>query len=112
MSSQLDTYSSFKGLVIPVLSALTFSSDGSAQLKLNVSNMDYTPSVISTVIIEQGYKPYSEFKDTSSSKTIEINSDLMDLLVVKSFAENYLNNLTPIEESIQAVIDDYFWEML
>ncbi len=36
----------------------------------------------------------------------------MDLLVINSFAKNYINNLTFIEESIQAVIDDYFWEML
>lgn len=74
--------------------------------------MDYLPSIITNVQIEQNQKSYSEFSGTRSSNTVEINSDLMDLLAIKSFAENYLNNLTPIEESIQAVIDDYFWEML
>lgn len=110
MNSRIDTYSSFKGLVIPVLSALTFSADGSVQL--SVCNMDYLPSIISNAQIDHSSKPYSEFTDTRSSNTVEISSEMMDLLTVKSFAENYLNNLTPIEESIQAVIDDYFWEML
>jgi hypothetical protein len=110
MSSRIDTYSSFKGLVIPVLSALTFSSDGTAQL--NVCNMDDLPSIISPVQIEQSPKTYSGLLDTRSNNTVEINSNVIDLLVIKSFAENYLNSLVPIEESIQAVIDDYFWEML
>jgi hypothetical protein len=110
MNNRKDTYSSFKGLVIPVLSAFTFSADGSAQL--NLCNIDYLPSITTSINVELNPTPYSAQLDTRSSETIVIDSDTMDLLVINSFAKNYINNLTFIEESIQAVIDDYFWEML
>ena len=109
-NSRIETYSTFTGLAIPVLSALTFSSDGSA--KMNVSRMDYLPTVIPSTQVEFSPNPYSEQLDSRSSQTMVINSDVIDLMAVKSFAEHYIKNLTPIEESIQAVIDDYFWEML
>jgi hypothetical protein len=110
MNSHIDTYSTFKGVFIPVLSALTFSADGSAQL--SVSSMDFLPSIMPRICVELSPTPYSAIVDTCSSNTIVIGSDTRDLMTIKSFAKNYVNNLTKIEDSIQAVINDYFWEML
>lgn len=110
MNSRIDTYSTFKGLFLPVLSAFTFSADGSAQL--SVCSMDYLPSIMPRIRVELSPSSYSTNVDTCSSNTIVIDSDTMDLMTIKSFARNYINNLTQIEDSIQAVIDDYFWEML
>ena len=110
MNSCVDTYSTFMGLVIPVLSAFTFTAEGSAQF--SVCSEDYLPSIMPLINVENNSPQYSTRIDVGSSETIVIDSDTMDLMTIKSFAENYLRNLTPIDESIQAVIDDYFWEML
>jgi hypothetical protein len=105
----MDTNSTFKGLVIPVLSAITLSVNGTAQV--SVCSISYEPTITVPVDVDH-YKTYYTKQDSDSNKTIEINSDAIDLISIKSFAERYINNLTPIHESIQAVIDDYFWEML
>ena len=111
MNSALETSSSIKGMVmLPVLSAFTFASDGTSQL--SILNMDYTPTVVDVPYVQLDEPSYNTRQNTRSSQTIIIDSDGFDLLSIKEFAKNYLNNLTPIDESIQAVIDDYFWEML
>ena len=112
MNNRMDTYSTFKGIVIPVLSAFTCALDGSAQF--NVYGVDYLPSITAQMDVEKTPSPYYTHLDldTSSSETIFIDSDALDLLTISSFAKRYIRNLVPIEASIQAVIDDYFWEML
>ena len=105
----MDTNSTFKGLIIPVLSAITLSANGTAQV--SVCNISYEPSITVPVDVDH-FRTYYTKQDSDSNKTIEITSDAIDLITIKAFAERYINDLTPIHESIQAVIDDYFWEML
>lgn len=110
MNKSPNTSSTIKGLVIlPVLSAFTFSSEGKSQV--SVCDIDYTPTITAEPAPNL-YEPYITKQDSCSSKTFTIDSNVIDLLVIKTFAQNYIKNLKPIEESIQAVIDDYFWEML
>ena len=105
----MDTYSTFKGLALPVLSALTFSSNGYSQL--DVYDMNNEPLTTEVMNYDQ-FESYYSNKGSNSNKTYEVTSDAFDYMIITSFAERYIKNLTPIQDSIQAVIDDYFWEML
>ena len=114
----METYSAFKGLVLPVLSALTFSTNGSSQF--SVGDIDYLPTVNVPINVlydrsfcgNQDSNTNFSNQELNTNRTFEIKTEAFDLVVLKSFAERYIDNLMPIEESFQAVIDDYFWEML
>lgn len=105
----MDSYSSFyyKGIIIPALSALTLTATGSSPINPCIINSTSdSPNSVEYHI------PYSSIQDSNSNKTVGIDTDLVDLMTIKSFAEKILNGMEPVQESIQAVIDDYFWEML
>lgn len=104
----MDTYSS-NYLFLPVLSAITLTVTGVSPI--NVCDIDYSPSKIVEVFVNSPC-PYSRYTSSTTNETIIVNKDLDDLLAIESFAHKILDGMTPIEESIQAVINDHFWEML
>lgn len=106
----MDSYSSFyKGIVVPALSAMTLTSTGVSQIVLQSTIA--TQQIDSHNYIEY-HKPYFSVQDSDSNNTLGVNTDLVDLMTIKSFANKILAGMVPVQESIQAVIDDYFWEML
>lgn len=106
----MDTYSSFyKGLFIPALSAVTFTAIKCATIN------DVTANEISSTdfaVVSEYHCPYFSLVDSTTNKTIDIDKDFLDLMTLKSFADKIVKNISPIEESIQTIIDDYFWEMI
>lgn len=104
----MDSYSSFyKGIIVPALSALTLTATGTSPFNPCIINsLPDSPNSV------EYYLPYSSIQDSNSNKTIGIDTDLVDLMTIKSFAEKILSGMEPVQESIQAIIDDYFWEML
>lgn len=106
----MDSYSSFyKGIVVPTLSAVTLTAAGASQFDMLPVNNNQR--IESPTLIEYHIQ-YTSVQDSDSNKTVGVNTDLVDLMTIKSFAKKILDGMVPVQESIQAVIDDYFWEML
>ncbi len=107
----MDTYSSlfYKEIVLPAISAVTFSTAGDYQYDLFPMNRAQYSFPVHSV---DYHCPYLSEQDTDSNQTIAIYTDMADLMVLKSFASKILDGILPIEEPIQTVIDDYFWDML
>lgn len=107
----MDTYSSlfYKEIVLPAISAMTFTTVGGYQYDSYAMNHTVGSTLSPTV---DYHCPYSSVQDVDSNQTIAIYTDIADLMVLESFATKILDGILPVEASIQAVIDDYFWEML
>lgn len=52
---------------------------------------------------------YNEQPESNSSISM---SDVINVEVVKQFAENLVGNMTGIDPDIQRIVDEHFWEML
>jgi len=109
----MDSYSSFcKQIIIPAISAFTFTTAGLSPL--GISSGDYN-SPTSFAPIPEYHKEYKSYTDSHcaiTNETVNIDNDFVDLISVKTFAEKMLEGITPIDDKIQRVIDDYFWEMI
>ena len=52
---------------------------------------------------------YNEQPESNSSISM---TDVINVEVVKQFAENLVGNMTGIDPDIQRIVDEHFWEML
>ena len=52
---------------------------------------------------------YNEQPESNSSITM---TDVINVEVVKQFAENLAGNMTGVDPDIQQIVDEHFWEML
>jgi len=52
---------------------------------------------------------YNEQPESNSSISM---SDVINVEVVKQFAENLVGNMTGVDPDIQQIVDEHFWEML
>jgi hypothetical protein len=41
-----------------------------------------------------------------------MKTDVINVEVVKQFAENLAGNMTGVDPDIQQIVDEHFWEML
>lgn len=66
--------------------------------------------------INNDYTTYSYNKATLSNNvpvsSIMISNDMRDFEVIKGFASKILTDVTEIDEEIQRVINDHFWDMI
>ena len=52
---------------------------------------------------------YNEQPESNSSISM---TDVINVEVVKQFAENLAGNMTGVDPDIQQIVDEHFWEML
>lgn len=52
---------------------------------------------------------YNEQPESNSSISM---TDVINIEVVKQFAENLAGNMTGVDPDIQQIVDEHFWEML
>ena len=52
---------------------------------------------------------YNEYPESNSSISM---TDVINVEVVKQFAENLAGNMTGVDPDIQQIVDEHFWEML
>lgn len=52
---------------------------------------------------------YNEQPESNSSISM---TDVINVEVVKQFAENLAGNMTGVDSDIQQIVDEHFWEML
>lgn len=52
---------------------------------------------------------YNEQPESNSSISM---TDVINVEVVKQFAENLAGNMTGVDPNIQQIVDEHFWEML
>lgn len=52
---------------------------------------------------------YNEQPESNSSISM---TDMINVEVVKQFAENLAGNMTGVDPDIQQIVDEHFWEML
>jgi len=52
---------------------------------------------------------YNEQPESNSSISM---TDVINVEVVKQFAENLAGNMTGLDSDIQQIVDEHFWEML
>ena len=72
-------------------------------------------SVISSCVDFTGkwdsFVNYSYNEQPESNSSISM-TDVINVEVVKQFAENLAGNMTGVDSDIQQIVDEHFWEML
>lgn len=101
------TYSNFSSKAISSISALSIMIGGLDQFNLSYNSpiSSKSPQVVYNI-------PYANNFQSQTSETVEIRTDITDLKVIEAFARKILSGMAPIDNSIQKIIDEYFWDML
>ncbi len=98
---------------------LTTMLTGGSQTALGNLNGDIQMgedlSVISSSVDYTGkwdsFVKYSYNEQPESNSSISM-TDVINVEVVKQFAQNLVDNMTEVDPDIQEIVDEHFWEML
>lgn len=90
------------------ISSLTLSND-----KLNAYNNCYDCMPTENYNIENSFTPnYSISNPSLTAESEYISKDYEDFAVLENFAKRMLEDVPVIDENIQKVINENFWDML
>lgn len=98
--------------IVSALSCLTLTDIELTSPLANSMNSDILPSENRELINPSIYKSYSINDKTLSNETPFPNADRDNFKILLSFANKILNDSPQMDEEIQHVINEHFWDML